>query len=149
MRLILCLICLLFTTVYADISNQTLIGQWKVSQWLTAMSVGELGPADTTNLIGQTLVITSQTITLKTTLLQPEERFCSIDNMDSGWITSNPVEFFQDNYSQDFDARDYKALGLKIPFWRLYSSCIDVFTHADSNKIDFVFGGDFFEAIRQ
>jgi hypothetical protein len=132
---------------YADISNQTLIGQWKVTHFVTAMPVSELNQNQIDGLIGKILVINSQVISFKENMLDSYEESCPIDNGNSGWVKNNPVDYFDNNFDAYFDAADYQSLGLQVPFWAMNTGCILVFTKG-SHKIVFTFGGNFFEATK-
>lgn len=127
-------------------SIYSLVGTWHVTKWLTGLS--ELSTSDRHSLLGKTLTINPQTISLGTLLLTPPERTCRFDSTDTAWVTNSPERYFEDNYGYDV-LQEYKVLGLKIPFWTLQSTCISVLTTPDPNKIIFTFGEDFFEAVKQ
>lgn len=134
--------------IYADISNQQLIGKWKVTEYLTSLSVGNLSQEDIDSIPGQTLEIGPENITLQTKALYPDDRSCAIDNTDSGWITRDPYDYFVTDNDYFLSQEDVASLELHAPFWTLDSDCIQVFTKNNPNTIVFMFASGFFEAVR-
>lgn len=136
-----------FTFAYA--SDPDLVGQWKITQWLTGLAIGNLNQSDIDSMPGDTLIIGPHTISLKTSALEPEDRSCNIDNADRGWIQQNAYDYFVTNGGYRLDKAGIQSLGLQPPFWHLDAFCMEVFTRPDPNEIVLFFGSSFFEAIRQ
>lgn len=133
---------------FANASNQDLVGQWKITQWLTGLAIGSLSQSDIDSMPGDTLTIGPQTISLKTSVLEPEDRSCNIDNADSNWINQDPYDYFVANGGYRLDKTGVQSLGLQLPFWHLDSFCMEVFTRPSPNEIVLFFGSNFFEATR-
>lgn len=145
-KLLVILFCLL-NFAYAGLSNASFIGSWKISQLLTELPVGNLTQKDIDNIMNKTLIITPTTITLQAPVLTLDDRSCTIDTQDSGLITDNPLDYFQ-NQGYSLNADDVKALHLTSPFWSMESFCMQVFSLQNPNKLILFFGAGFFEADR-
>ena len=127
--------------VYAN-PNAQLIGTWRVTQWIAGEPVTQLSKQQVNALIGKHLVITSKTISINALMLPTDDESCAIAD-DSTWISIQPSDYFSDNYSVNITKADIQA-----PFWSLDSDCIQAFTTTDPDQILFVFGSDFFKAMR-
>lgn len=135
---------------YADnMSNQNFLGQWKVEKWVAGSLNTDIGQQDINNIIGSTLIISTQMVTLNANVLDPDDRSCSINANTSGWINTDPVNYFNNNYDwPNVNISTIQALGLEAPFWTIDTDCIPIFTTKKPNQIVFIFGSTFFEAQR-
>lgn len=124
------------------------MGQWKITQFLTALPVGNLSQKDSDSLIGKSLNLSTDTISINADVLTPDDRSCPIDHANSSWITENAFDYFVTDNGYRLSVSDVKSLGLSSPFWHLSSFCMDVFTRSNPNKLILFFGSNFFEATR-